>query len=54
IHNTALNHVFAKEIESLDEQSKELLNKVLSYVEKKYISVPMKMAKDILTEEIKN
>lgn len=54
IHNTALNHVFAKEIESLDEQSKELLNKVLSYVEKKYISVPMKMAKDILSEEIKN
>jgi len=54
IHHTALNEVFAKDIQSLNEQSKEVLSKILSYVEKKYISVPMKMAKEILSEEIKN
>jgi glutamyl-tRNA reductase len=53
IRDTAVNAVFAKEIGTLDEASKELLNRVLSYVEKKYISVPMKMAREILTEEVK-
>lgn len=52
IRETA-NEVFAKELESLDVQSKETLDKILSYMEKKYISVPMKMAKDILIEDAK-
>lgn len=47
IRETA-NEVFAKEILSLDSGSKEVLDKILSYMEKKYISVPMKMAKEIL------
>ncbi len=51
IRETAINEVFAKDIEQLDEQSKEVLDKVVAYLEKKYISVPMKMAKDILIEE---
>ena len=41
-----------KEIEQLDEQAKDTLNKVLGYIEKKYISLPMKMAKEILTQEL--
>ncbi len=53
IRETA-NEVFAKELLSLDSQSKEVLDKILSYMEKKYISVPMKMAKEILIEDIKN
>ncbi len=48
------NEVFAKEILSLDSGSKEILDKILSFMEKKYISVPMKMAKEILIEDIKN
>ncbi len=51
IRDTAMNTVFAKEIDQLDPQSKELLDKVVNYMEKKYISVPMKMAREILTEE---
>lgn len=51
IRETALHSVFAKEVEQLDPQSKELLDKVINYLEKKYISVPMKMAREILTEE---
>ena len=53
IRETA-NEVFAKEILNLDSESKEVLDKILSYMEKKYISVPMKMAKAILIEDIKN
>ncbi|OFY85942.1 MAG: glutamyl-tRNA reductase [Bacteroidetes bacterium RIFCSPLOWO2_12_FULL_35_15] len=52
IRETA-NEVFAKELESLDVQSKETLDKILSYMEKKYISVPMKIAKEILIEDAK-
>ena len=53
IRETAINEVFAKDIEGLDMQSKEVLDKVISYLEKKYISVPMKMAKEILMEELR-
>ena len=48
IRETA-NEVFAKELNALNPESKEVLDKIISYMEKKYISVPMKMAKDILT-----
>ena len=48
IKSRALNSVFADEINSLDPNSREVLEKVMSYMEKKYISVPMVMAKDIL------
>lgn len=48
IRNTALNSVFAEEVQGLDQQSREILEKVINYMEKKYISVPMVMAKEIL------
>lgn len=48
IRNTALNSVFADEVLNMDAQSREVLEKVIAYMEKKYISVPMVMAKDIL------
>ncbi len=51
IKSTALNEVFAGEIETLDEQSKLVLGRVLDYMEKKYISVPMVMAKEIILGE---
>jgi glutamyl-tRNA reductase len=48
IRNNAINTVFAEEVMGMDEQSREILEKVINYMEKKYISVPMIMAKDIL------
>ena len=48
IKNTAINRIFAQDIENMDENSREVLTKVMNYMEKKYISVPMVMAKDIL------
>jgi glutamyl-tRNA reductase len=38
----------------LDEEAKATLDRILDYMEKKYISVPMKMAKAVLLEHQKN
>lgn len=48
IKELALTEVFAKEINLLDPQSKEVLDKILSYVEKKYNAVAIKTAKELL------
>jgi len=50
IKEKAVNTVFADEINSLDDQAKAILEQVISYMEKKYISVPMVMAKEILVK----
>lgn len=52
IRNTALGSVFAKDLETLDEHSRDVLEKIMNYMEKKYISIPMKMAKDVLLDEV--
>jgi glutamyl-tRNA reductase len=46
----ALSEVFANEVEQLDPAAREVLNKVINYMEKKYIKVPMVMAKEILVK----
>ena len=48
IRYKAINTVFADEVQGMDAQSRDILEKVINYIEKKYISVPMVMAKDIL------
>lgn len=50
IKHTAINGIFAEEINNLDENSRLVLEKVMNYMEKKYISVPMVMAKEILVK----
>jgi len=47
IRHKALNSVFADEVQTMDQQSREVLEKIMDYMEKKYISVPMVMAKEI-------
>lgn len=51
IRKKALTSVFADEMETLDEQSREVLEKIMDYMEKKYISVPMVMAKEIFVNK---
>ncbi|HTB07199.1 MAG TPA: glutamyl-tRNA reductase [Bacteroidia bacterium] len=48
IKHQAITSVFVKEIESLSPDSRLVLEKVMDYMEKKCISVPMQMAKEIL------
>ena len=51
IRKRAIEVVYAKEIAKLDATSRETLEKVLSFVEKKYVSAPMRMAKEILLQD---
>ena len=50
IRATAFNEIFKQEIDEMDENSRETLEKVVAYLEKKYMSVPMKMAREILIQ----
>ena len=51
IRDLAVQEIFAKEINLLDNQSKEVLDKVLAYVEKKYNAVAIKTAKEVLLNQ---
>lgn len=44
----AYTEIFKEDLDTLDPQAKEVLDKVVSYLEKKYISGPMKLAKEII------
>ena len=48
IRRKALDEVFSREIETLDAEARQLLEKVVAYMEKKCISIPMKAAKNAL------
>ncbi|MDG1842168.1 MAG: glutamyl-tRNA reductase [Crocinitomicaceae bacterium] len=48
IKSIALNEVFRGDIDALDKDAKLVLERVLGYMEKKYISEPMKLAKEIM------
>jgi glutamyl-tRNA reductase len=50
IKHKAINAVFADEINNLDENSRAVLEKVMDYMEKKCITIPMVMAKEILVK----
>lgn len=51
IRATAMNEVFKTELDQLDQPSKEVLDKIIGYMEKKYMSMPMLMAKEILLKK---
>ncbi len=51
IRKKAYSEVFAKEMDNLDPKARKIVDDVIDYMEKKYISVPMKMAKEILLKE---
>ncbi len=51
IRETAVNEVFKTDLDLLDDNSREILDKIIGYMEKKYMSVPMLMAKEILLKK---
>lgn len=51
IKDRAIGDVFASELNAIDDESREVLEKVIAYMEKKYISMPMIMAKEIMTKK---
>lgn len=50
IRHQALENVFAEDLAAMDPKARETLEKIVGFIEKKYISIPMKMAKEILVE----
>jgi glutamyl-tRNA reductase len=48
IRKNAMQTVYAKDLEGLNPESREVLEKIITYMERKYISVPMKMAKEVM------
>lgn len=50
IRTKAMNEVFAKELHGLDPQTVELIDKMMGYMEKKCISVPIVLAKQVLLD----
>ena len=50
----AISTIFSREIESLAPGSKEILEKVVDYLEKKYISIPMQLAREIMLNKDTN
>ena len=51
LRDRAVNEVFAAEIARLDPEARAVLDKVLDHLERKYISVPMKLAKQVILDE---
>jgi glutamyl-tRNA reductase len=51
IKSTAMNEVFKNELNDLDDESREVVDKIIGYMEKKYMSMPMIMAKEILLKK---
>jgi glutamyl-tRNA reductase len=50
VRNTALGEVFADELAGLDGDTRNLVDRIVAYLEKKYVSVPMKMAREAVME----
>lgn len=48
VREKALNEVFRKEVNTLDERSREILERMLEYMEKKCIGIPMKAAREAI------
>ncbi len=51
IRKRAVDCVFAEEIQLMDDQSRQVLEKMMNYMEKKFISLPMMMAKEIMSHD---
>lgn len=47
VKSRAMNEVFRKDLESLDDNTRELVERMLSYMEKKCIGIPMKAARQL-------
>lgn len=50
VRKKAISEVFANDFEELDDNSREIVERMLTYMEKKCISIPMKVARQIAIE----
>ncbi|MEL6629349.1 MAG: glutamyl-tRNA reductase, partial [Bacteroidota bacterium] len=48
IRSRAVDQVFRKELETIDPETRDLIDRIMGYVEKKYIGLPMRTAREEL------
>ena len=48
VRQTAVDHIFAKELATLDPEARELMDRMLTYMEKRCIGIPMKAAREAI------
>ncbi len=48
VRQTAVDHIFAKELASLDPEARDLMDRMMTYMEKRCIGIPMKAAKEAI------
>jgi glutamyl-tRNA reductase len=53
IRETALGEVFAQDLSKLDDDTRELIERIMTYMEKKYVSVPMKLAREAILDQLR-
>ena len=53
IRETAMGEVFAEDLESLDADARLLVERIVTYLEKKYVGLPMKLAKEAVLEQLR-
>ena len=51
VKRRAINEVFSREIETLDQPTKELIERMMHYMERKCIGIPMRAARKAVLEE---
>jgi glutamyl-tRNA reductase len=53
IRDTAMGDIFAEELEGLDAEAREVVERIVKYLEKKYVGLPMKLAKEAVLEQLR-
>lgn len=51
VKDKAMNEVFRKEVEVLDDHTRQLVERMLGYMEKKCIGIPMRVAREAVLQE---
>ena len=53
IRDTAMGDIFAEDLEGLDAEARHVVERIVAYLEKKYVGLPMKLAKEVVLEQLR-
>lgn len=53
IRDTAMGDIFAEDLEGLDAEARQVVVRIVAYLEKKYVGLPMKLAKEAVLEQLR-
>ena len=53
IRDTAMGDIFAEDLEGLDAEARQVVERIVAYLEKKYVGLPMKLAKEAVLEQLR-